>query len=256
MLLFLLLLSSFLSAQQLIVANGGIFGSSTEFANIGIYNSSDGSFRQLDTVRTNSVQDILVEENRFIYLAAQDSIVKYDLWTGERIAAGQFGAPSTIRLGIYGEKLIVGNWYAASEGNLRIFDKNSLSFIDSIPEISKGATDFSIIGNKAFIAQNNTNANYADTLGYIAVVDLDNLIFLRYDTLSTVGDEIGRLVNVGDTMLYSVNGISSTISSLHITSGVKNTVAAAAVLNPKTTGKSVFFDGTKWYLPFNNGFSS
>ncbi len=251
--LFFLFFSSFLSAQQLIVANGGVFGSSTEFANIGIYNSSDGSFRQLDTVRTNSVQDVLVEENRFIYLAAQDSIVKYDLWTGERIAAQQFGAPSTIRLGIYGEKLIVGNWYAASEGNLRIFDKNSLAFIDSIPEITKGATDFLIIGNKAYIAQNHTTVNFSDTLGYMAIVDLDNLSFLRNDTLSSVGDEIGRLVNVGDSVLYTINGVSSTISTLHLLSGVKNTVAAAAVLYPKSTGKSVFFDGTKWYLPFNNG---
>jgi hypothetical protein len=251
--LFFLFIGSFLSAQQLIVANGGVFGSSTEFANIGIYNSSDGSYRQLDTVRTNSVQDVLVEENRFIYLAAQDSIVKYDLWTGERIAAGQFGAPSTIRLGIYGEKLIVGNWYAASEGNLRIFDKNSLAFIDSIPEITKGATDFLVIANKAYIAQNHTTLNYSDTLGYMAIVDLDNLSFLRNDTLSTVGDEIGRLVNVGDSVIYSINGVSSTISTLHLLSGVKNTVAAAAVLYPKSTGKSVFFDGTKWYLPFNNG---
>lgn len=251
--LFFLLIGSSLSAQQLIVANGGIFGSSTDFANIGIYNSSDGSFRQLDTVRTNSVQDVLVEENRFIYLAAQDSIVKYDLWTGERIAAGQFGAPSTIRLGIYGEKLIVGNWYAATEGNLRIFDKNSLAFIDSIPEITKGATDFLIIANKAYIAQNHTTANYSDTLGFLAIVDLDNLSFLRNDTLSTVGDEIGRLINVGDSVLYTINGVSSTISTLHLASGVKNTVAAAALLYPKSTGKSVFFDGTKWYLPFNNG---
>ena len=242
-----------IDAQQLIVVNGGLFGSSTEFANVGIYNSANGSYSNLDTIRTNSVQDVLVEDNRYIYVAAQDSIVKYDLWTSERVAAAQFGATSTIRLGLYGEKLIVGNWYGASEGNLRIFDKNSLSFIDSIPEISKGATDFSIIGNKVFIAQNNTNANYSDTLGYIAVVDLDNLSFLRYDTLSSVGDEIGRLVNVGDTMLYSINGISSTISSLHIAGGVKNTVAAAALLNPKSTGKSVFFDGIKWYLPFNNG---
>jgi len=249
----ILFLSSIAGAQQLVVVNGGLFGSSTEFTNIGIYNSQNGLYNSLDTIYTNAVQDVLIEENRYIYVAAQDSIVKYDIWTAERVAAARFGATSTIRLGLFGEKLIVGNWYGASEGNLRIFDKNSLSFIDSIPEISKGATDFSIIGNKAFIAQNNTNANYADTLGYIAVVDLDNLSFLRYDTLSTVGNEIGRLVNVGDTMLYSVNGISSTISSLHIASGLKNTVAAAAVLNPKSTGKSVFFDGTKWYLPFNNG---
>jgi hypothetical protein len=92
-----------------------------------------------------------------------------------------------------------------------------------------------------------------DTLGYMAVVDLDNLNFLYNDTLSTVGDEIGRLVNVGDTAIYSINGNSNTISSLNLLSGIKNTISASAVLNPRYTGASVFFDGNKWYLPFNNG---
>jgi hypothetical protein len=244
---------STVSAQQLVVVNGGLFGSQTDFANIGIFNSVSGTFTTLDTIYTNSVQDVLIEENRYIYVAAQDSIVKYDLWTAERLSAAAFGAASTIRLGLYNDKLLVGNWYGTSEGNLRIFDKNDLSFTDSIPEISKGATDFLIIGNRAYIAQNNVNANWSDTLGYIAVVDLDLNQFLHNDTLSTSGDEIGRLVNVGDSVLYSINGVSSTISTLHLANGSKNSVAAAAVLNPKSTGASVFFDGTKWYLPFNNG---
>jgi hypothetical protein len=242
-----------IDAQQLIVVNGGLFGSSTEFANVGIYNSANGSYSNLDTIRTNSVQDVLVEDNRYIYVAAQDSIVKYDLWLGERIAAAGFGSVSTIRLGLYADKLLVGNWYGASEGNLRIFDKNTLSYIDSIPEISMGASDFLVIGNKAYIAQNNVNSSWSDTLGYIAVVDLDSSRFLYNDTLSTLGDEIGRLVNVGDTAIYTLNGVGNTISMLHLSSGNKQTQAAAALLYPKSVGGTIFHDGSNWFLPFNNG---
>ena len=249
----LFLFSNRLSAQQLIIANGGLFGSQTDFVNLGIYDSRNGNFISLDTVKTNSVQDVIVENDRFVYLAAQDSIIKYDVQSGQRVAVNSFGATSTVRLGLYQNKLLVGNWYGNATGNLRIFDKNDLSFIDSIPEITKGATDFLIIGNKAYLAQNNTNSNYMDTLGYMAVVDLDNLNFLYNDTLSTVGDEIGRLVNVGDTAIYSINGNSNTISRLNLLNGNKNSVAASAVLNPRYTGASVFFDGNKWYLPFNNG---
>ena len=252
----LFIFSNSLSAQQLIIANGGLFGSQTDFVNLGIYDSRNGNFISLDTVKTNSVQDVLVENDRFIYLAAQDSIIKYDVQSGQRVAVNSFGATSTIRLGLYQNKLIVGNWYGNTSGNLRIFDKNDLSFFDSIPEITKGATDFLIIGNKAYVAQNNTNSNYMDTLGYLSVVDLDNLNFLYNDTLSTVGDEIGRLVNVGDTAIYSINGNSNTISSLNLLNGNKNTVAASVILNPRYTGASVFFDGNKWYLPFNNGIGS
>jgi hypothetical protein len=249
----LFLFSNRLSAQQLIIANGGLFGSQTDFVNLGIYDSRNGNFISLDTVKTNSVQDVLVENDRFVYLAAQDSIIKYDVQSGQRVAVNSFGATSTIRLGIYQNKLIVGNWYGNATGNLRIFDKNDLTFIDSIPEITKGATDFVVIANKAYVAQNNTNSNYMDTLGYLSVVDLDNLNFLYNDTLSNSGDEIGRLINVGDSAIYSINGNSNTISSLNILNGTKNTVLAAAVLNPRYTGISVFFDGNKWYLPFNNG---
>lgn len=250
---FLFGLAPQLQAQQLVVVNGGLFGSSTDFANVGIFNATTGVFTPLDTIYTNSVQDVLIEDDRYIYVAAQDSIVKYDLWLGERIGAVQFGAASTIRLGLYQDKLLVGNWYGASAGNLRIFDKNDLSYSDSIPEITKGASDFLIIGNKAYIAQNNVNGSWSDTLGYIAVVDLDNNSFLHNDTLSVNGDEIGRLVNVGDTALYTINGVSNTISHLNLITGTKQTLAAAATMRPKTTGASVFFDGTKWYLPFDNG---
>jgi hypothetical protein len=105
---------STVSAQQLVVVNGGLFGSQTDFANIGIFNSVSGTFTTLDTIYTNSVQDVLIEENRYIYVAAQDSIVKYDLWTAERLSAAAFGAASTIRLGLYNDKLLVGNWYGTS----------------------------------------------------------------------------------------------------------------------------------------------
>ncbi len=241
-----------LFSQQLVVVNGGIFGSPTDKTNIGIYNSQNGAFNPLDTIGVNSAQDVLIEENRFIYLAAQDSLIKYDLWTGARLATSNFGAPSTIRMGLYQDKLLVGNWYAASEGNLRIFDKNTLTFLDSIPEITKGATDFVLINDRAYIAQNNINDMWADTLGYLAVVDLNTNSFLYNDTLSTQGHEIGRLVNVGDSMIYSLNGVSNTISSLNLINNNKQTVSAAAPLNPKMTGSSVFYDGTKWYLPFSN----
>ncbi len=241
-----------LFSQQLIVVNGGIFGSSSDLTNIGIYNSQSGTFSPLDTIGVNSAQDVLVEENRFIYLAAQDSLIKYDLWTGARLAASNFGAPSTIRMGLYQNKLLVGNWYAASEGNLRIFDKNTLTFLDSIPEITKGATDFVLINDRAYIAQNNINDMWADTLGYLAVVDLNTNSFLYNDTLSTQGYEIGRLVNVGDSLIYSLNGVSNTISSLNLINNNKQTVSAAAPLNPRMTGSSVFYDGIKWYLPFSN----
>jgi hypothetical protein len=251
-LLFLLVQET--SAQQLLIVNGGSFGSATEKANLGVFNASTGLYTHIDTIYTNSVQDVLIEADRYAYVAAQDSIVKYDLWSGQRLAATAFGASSTIKLGLYNNALLVGNWYGASTGNLRIFDKYTLDFQDSIPEITKGAQDFVVLGDFAYISQNNTSGSWSDTLGYLAVVNLNTLSFVRNDTLSTIGEELGRLVNVGDTAIYSLNSVSNTISYYHIPTANSNTVMAAGILSPKSYGGTAYQDGiNSWYLPFNNG---
>ena len=111
-----------------------------------------------------------------------------------------------------------------------------------------------MVGDYAYISQNNTSGSWSDTLGYLAVVDLSTGGFLRNDTLSTIGEEVGRLVNVGDTAIYSLNGVSNTISYYHIPTATSNTVMAAAALAPKSYGGTAYQDGlNSWYLPFNNG---
>lgn len=253
---FCLFFSSSIVAQKLVVVNGGLFGSSTEYANIGLFDPVTSSYTALDTIYTNSVQDVLVEDNRYIYVAAQDSIIKFDLQTNTRIAAAKFGAVSTIHLALANDKLLVGNWYGSSDNNLRVFDKNTLTYIDSIPEITKPATDIIVINNKAYIAQNSSSGAYQDTLGYLAVLDLNSLSWLHNDTLSTNGSDLGRLVNVGDSVIYSLNKVTNTISSYHINTQAKTTVNSTVTLEPNGYGPTIFEKGNYWILPFNGGIGS
>lgn len=245
-----------LQAQQLMVLNGGSFGSTTDIANLGVYSPSNGNYQSLDSIGVTSVQDLLIEDDRYAYVAASDSILKYDLFSGERIAAASFGGISTVHLELYNNQLLVGNYYGLNDGNLRIFDKSDLSFQDSIPEISKGATDFLVIGDYAYISQNNSTSNFQDTLGYLAIVDLSSNTFLRNDTLSTTGEDVGRLVNVGDSAIYSLNTASNTISYYHISSQQSNLLNTTVDLNPRSVGSSIFYDGNLWYFPYDNGIGS
>jgi hypothetical protein len=247
------------SQESIIVINGGLFGG-VDYANISIENLSTGSFTSIDTIYTTSIQDVVVNGQE-VYVAAQDSIVKYDLVTQSRVAANAFGAPSTIKLAIYGNHLLVGNWYApwgfvgAFDNHFRIFNTSDLSLADSIPEVTKPATDFVVVGDYAYIAQNNVvAAGYGDTLGYLAVVNLNTMSFERYDTLSTTGDDIGRLVADGD-MIYSINSVSNTISSYNTVNQVKTNQASTAIsLSPKKNGPTAFTKGNGvWYFPFDNG---
>jgi len=247
------------SQESIIVVNGGIWGG-TDYANVSIENLTTGLFTSLDTIYTTSIQDVFVN-GADVYVAAQDSIVKYDLTTQSRVAANVFGAPSTVKLAIHGSHLLVGNWYApwgwvgAYDNHFRIFNTSDLSLVDSIPEVTKSASDFVVVGDYAYIAQNNVKASgWGDTLGYLAVVNLNTMSFERYDTLSTVGDDVGRLVADGN-MIYSINAVSNTISSYNTTNQVKTTQASAATsLSPKNNGPTAFTKGNGvWYFPFNNG---
>lgn len=245
-----------LQAQQLMVLNGGSFGSTTDIANLGVYTPSNGSYQSLDSIQVTAVQDLLIENDRYAYVAASDSILKYDLFSGERIAATSFGGLSTVHLELYNNQLLVGNYYGLNDGNLRIFDKSDLSFQDSIPEINKGATDFLVIGDYAYISQNNNTPNFQDTLGYLAIVDLSSNSFLRNDTLGTTGEDIGRLLNVGDTAIYSLNTASNSISYYHISSQQSNLLNTTVDLNPRTLGSTIFYDGNLWYFPYDSGIGS
>lgn len=262
LLLFLAISLNFAQAQtqSIIVVNGGIFGT-TNYANVTIEDLQNSVLQTIGTIQETSIQDVLVD-SQYVYVAAQDSIVKYNWITRTRVAAAAFGAPSTVKLGLHNGRLLVGNWYApfgfsgTYTNHFRMFDANTLTFIDSIPEITKAADDFVIVGDYAYIAQNNTTSSFADTLGYLAVVDLTTYTFVRYDTLNTMGYEIGRLAVEGN-MIYALNKASNTISSYNTATQAKATQTTTIDIKTATYGPTLFTTGSGvWYFPYDNGIGS
>jgi hypothetical protein len=250
-------------AQQLLILNGGEFGGQ-QYANLGRFNTSSRSFQHLDTIFTQSVQDLYIESQRYAYVAAQDSLVKYDLQTGQRLAATAFGAPSTIKLGIYQNSLLVGNWYepfghsGPYSRHLLIFDKNTLALQDSIPDLSFGAKDFVILGDTAYISQNRNDfsTNFTDSLGFLAIVHLPSRQVIRRDTLSNTGADLGRLYLLGDTLLIGFNSVSNTISHYHLVNGQRSTASAGVDLQLRNYAGGAFLYQGQWYLPYNGTIGS
>ena len=240
-----------LEAQNLLVLNGGVYGSSTDFANIGIYDFSQNQYTHIDDIFTNSAQDLIIENDRYVYVAAQDSIIKYDMNTLTRVAANEFGSVSTKKLGLYNDKLLVGNFYGSANNNLRIFDKNTLVFIDSVSDLSHSAQNFVIKGDYAYVAQNLTSSNYTDSLGHLAVVDLTTFNVVQRDTLGANGEGISGLVLVGDT-IYAImdNGVgiseytisSSSVSNYLLTEGINN--------SDETISRKG--NSSQWYVKFGS----
>jgi len=257
-----ILSNAFAQNESIIVVNGGVFGVTNANTTIEVLNS--GTAVNMGTIGVTSIQDVIVD-GQYAYVAAQDSIVKYDWMTKTRVASNAFLGLSTVKLARYNNQLLVGNWYgpfgstAPYNQHFLIYDANDLSFVDSIPQVTKPADDIVVVGDYAYIAQNNDKTvGWGDTLGYLAVVDLSTMTFVRNDTLSTTGEEIGRLVVEGD-MIYALNGSSNTISSYNTVTSAKMTQAAASGvdLKPKGYGPTAFTKGAGvWYFPYDNGIGS
>lgn len=249
--------------ESIIVVNGGLFGT-TNYANVTIQNLDPmaAPATQIGDIQVTSIQDILIDSN-FAYVAAQDSIVKYDWTTKTRVAAVAFGGVSTVKLALYQNKLLVGNFYlpfgstGAYPNNLRIFDATTLQFLDSVPAITQPVEDMLVIGDYAYIAQNNSKTvGFGDTLGFLTVYDIQADVIVRNDTLATGGEELGRLVTENG-VIYGLNGASNTISEYTIATGASATYAAGVDLKPTTYAATAFPAGNGvWYFPYDSGIGS
>lgn len=205
----LCLLCGYLPAQNLILVNGGQFGNPQENVNVQIYDPNTKTIRAIDTIHTNSVQEILIDGS-FAFVAAQDSIVKYDLTTELRVASAGFNGFSTKAMAVYQNYLLVGNWYGKSSYNLYVYDRNNLALLDSVQQVTKGVSSILVLGPTALVSQNSTTANFEDTLGYITAINLDSLQQVMHIVPTNYSGDFGQLVAT-DNSLLTINSVSNTI---------------------------------------------
>lgn len=223
--------------REVVILNGGQFGNPEENVNISLFNPETETYRQIDTIQTQSIQDAFIDGTN-LYVAAQDSIVKYDIVSGERLAATAFGAPSTIHMELYEDVLLVGNWFAPFgdpgpfTNHFRIFDSETLAFVDSV-DLAQGARDFVVIEDTAYITQNLSSSTFSDSAGVLVRVDLTSFSLIDTVQLNENGEDVGRLIVV-DSILYSLNGASNTISQLNLTTKVARTDSLGVDLQAST----------------------
>ena len=124
------------TVPQVIIGNGGRFETTPPFfdyVTMESYNTSTQTYTLFDTIYTQSIQDILVSDH-YAYVAAQDSLVKYDLDTWQRVAAVADSGLS--KLAIYNDKLIVTKQYPVSRFFVEVLNSSDLSIFSLIDNIS------------------------------------------------------------------------------------------------------------------------
>jgi hypothetical protein len=234
--------------KRIVMVNGGQFGNPAEPVNVQLYDPESGTYAALDSVQTGSAQDVLID-GPYAYVAAQDSIVRYDLTTQTVLAATAFGGVSTNRMALSDAYLLVGNAFLPFgstdpyPNNLRIFDRETLALVDSVPALSLPVGNLLVIGDTAYLTQNATNQNFADSAGYLVKVDLVSRTVVDTVQVNQNQEDLGPLVLL-DSVIYGINGGSNSITTYDLRDGSVRTDPVAVDLQPGTYGARFTLDET------------
>jgi len=186
--------------EQVIVASGGIFEpgpTNNSPATMGTYDPFDATYQVFDTIDVESVQGVEVNGNT-AFVAAQDTIVKYDLQSYERI--GSVTVNGIGHIDLIGDMLFVSKFSYTGQPLLEVFDQQNLNSEIQVSAITEGAGGASVINDTAYVAHNIQEKNgFNDSTGRLAVLDLNNQQFKK-------NIELGPQA-AGIKQLYSYQGL-------------------------------------------------
>ena len=120
--------------NQVIIVNGGKFEGPpyTDYVTVQKYDPVTHIVTVFDKIYTQSTQDVIID-GHFAYVAAQDSIIKYDIDTYQRVAA--IADSGLAKLYKYGNKVLVSKQYPIKRFFLEVLDDN-LSLLARVQNIS------------------------------------------------------------------------------------------------------------------------
>lgn len=221
--------------KQIVIANGGEYSNPNDFVTINVFDPETQLTTDLATIYTQSVQSLFVNGN-FAFVAAQDSLVKINLESGEKVVA--IGLSGVNKFGVYQDKLIVTRQYPVTSGFVQIRNLADLSLIKTFDEISDEAYDVIVVADSAYIS---VTGGWAATAGKLAILDLKNETFVRETDFGTAAVGISKGFQNGNELLfvcktpymgtsgsiikYNLNNSSSTVSTFqHILGKAAGTV--------------------------------
>jgi hypothetical protein len=241
------------TAKQVIIANGGKFESVppySDYVTIESYNLSTLAVTVFNTIYTQSVQDVLINNNH-AYVTAQDSVVMYNLDNYQRLAAVRDSGVN--RMALFNDKLIVTKQYPIGRFRVEVLNASDLgliAFVDGIPGDCEGVA---VYGNHAYVA---VDSGYAGVEGRLAIINTSNW------TLNTI-------VNFGTSAIgiYNVYSYGGYIYCIDKTPYGGGNVGSITQFDPATgnfvtntmavkIGAGIGIGGNLLYLGINGGIGS
>lgn len=154
--------------KQIITTNSGRFEYSppyTDYAMVQAYNPQTGIVNLFNTIYTQSTQCVAVS-GKMAYVAAQDSIIKYDLNSMQRVAAIKDSGLN--QLAVFNGRVIVSKQYPIINNFVEVLDTSNLGVITEISGISGDCGSIMMINDTVYVA---VNGGWMGTNGKLAIID-------------------------------------------------------------------------------------
>ncbi len=184
--------------KQVLTANSGKFEFSPpyqDFVSLQTFNPLTQVSNDFGTIYTQSAQDICVS-NHFAYVAAQDSIIKYNLNTLSRVAA--VADSGLNKLLVMGNRLLVSKQYPIVTNFFEVLDTADLSLIAQVEGISGDCGGIAVLNDTVYVA---VNGGWMGTEGKLAIIETSGWTFVREINFGTEAIGIMQIYPYGDRIV-------------------------------------------------------
>jgi hypothetical protein len=251
--LFLFIITN-LSAQhwvvnQLIVGSGGDWANPDDNVSIASYKPSNEVTTGIGDILTQSIQDIVIHDI-YAYVAAQDSIVKFNIDTYQKVASIE--AIGINKLLVDNDKLIGSFQYPVTENFVKVYSADDLTLISEIGGVSDESAGLLVVNELAYAA---VPGGWNSTVGKIAIISMLDYTLVDEINFDTLGQGIydlfyfeNKIMSVNKTPWGGSTGWISVTNMLgsHTESHLINA----------TIGSIVGVKDTMLYTIMNNGVGS
>lgn len=204
----IILFSSFTSysqrnewVNQVITVNSGKYESTppyNDYVTVQTYNPVSQQSVGFGIIYTQSAQDVVIS-GKYAYVAAGDSIIKYNLDNYQRVVAKADSGIS--KLFIYNDRLILSKQGPIKRFFVEVLDATNLSLIARIQNISGDCGGITANGDSIYVAVPGT---YGTPEGKLAVIPSDTWLLSREINLGPDAVGIWNLYNYNGH-IFSVN---------------------------------------------------
>ena len=211
--------------NQVIVGSGGDWANPDDFVSIASFKPDNGATTTFGSIHTQSIQDIVINEH-WAYVAAQDSIVKFNIDTYEKVAAVE--AIGVFRLLLNNDVLLASFQYPATENFAKVYSAEDLTLVASIGEISGESAGLLVVDELAYVA---VPGGWTSTVGNIAIISLLDYTLVDEINFDTLGSGIfdlyyydGKIMSVNISAWNATTGYISVMNMIgsHIESHLIN----------------------------------